>query len=172
MKGLHHGSKTTLLHPPISCLSLPCPQSSEPPRASSRSLRRDSPSSWHTWCGSSRHMLQGGAVLVCVSFVSMRGFTVCPLYVHVCVHSQYICVCVCSTCFAACVCVCVYSFAPSHFDCCLKMPCIICPHMSQKVGPRNVYFLKRWGTSILNLSFKYYSIWECIFLKGGRVGIW
>lgn len=44
---------------------------------------------------------------------------------------------------------------PSHFSCCRKMPCISWPHMSQKVGPRKVYFLNRWGMSILNLSFRY-----------------
>ena len=45
---------------------------------------------------------------------------------------------------------------PVHFMPWRKMPCIICPHMSQNEGPRKLCTLKRWGTSILNLSRRNY----------------
>ena len=44
-------------------------------------------------------------------------------------------------------------YPPSHLTPCLKIPCITCPQRSQKVGTTYEWDLKRWGMSILNLSF-------------------
>ena len=43
---------------------------------------------------------------------------------------------------------------PVHLAPWRKIPCIICPHISQKEGPRKLCTLNRWGMSILNLSLR------------------